>query len=82
MSIHTIIVLLVLYCAVRALLRRKPTDPMQGRLVPRGAYQQQAPARTQPATAAAPFAPRYPKMSNLMWYAPPGTVNPETGEWL
>jgi hypothetical protein len=38
--------------------------------------------RTQPAKEAAPFAPRYPKMSNLMWYAPPGTVNLETGEWL
>jgi hypothetical protein len=35
MSIHTIIVLLVLYCAVRALLRKKPTDPMAGRLIPR-----------------------------------------------
>jgi hypothetical protein len=35
MSVHTIIVLLVLYCAVRALLRKKPTDPMAGRLVPR-----------------------------------------------
>jgi hypothetical protein len=35
MSIHTIIVLLVLYCAVRALLRKKPRDPMAGRLIPR-----------------------------------------------
>jgi hypothetical protein len=33
MSVHTIIALLVLYCAVRALLRKKPTDPMAGRLV-------------------------------------------------
>jgi hypothetical protein len=36
MSIHTIITILVLYCAVRALLRKKPKDPMRGRLVPRG----------------------------------------------
>jgi hypothetical protein len=36
MSVHTIIVLLVLYCAVRALLRKKPADQMAGRLVTRG----------------------------------------------
>jgi hypothetical protein len=35
MSIHTIITILVLYCAVRALLRKKPKDLMQGRLIPR-----------------------------------------------
>jgi hypothetical protein len=33
--IHTIITLVLLYAAVRALLRKKPTDPMQGRLIPR-----------------------------------------------
>jgi len=38
MSVHTIIALLVLYCAVRALLRHKPADPMAGRLVARPAF--------------------------------------------
>lgn len=55
--IHTIITLVLLYAAMRALLRKKPTDPMAGRLIPRGAYQQQAPARAQPATVAAPIKP-------------------------
>jgi hypothetical protein len=54
MSVYTIIALVLFYAAMRAALRGKPADPMAGRLVPRGAYQQHAPARTQPATVAAP----------------------------
>jgi hypothetical protein len=33
--IHTIIVIVLVYAALRALLRRKPADPMVGRLVAR-----------------------------------------------
>lgn len=82
MSALVYIVLALVTVKVISGRKRKPDPTLGGRLIPRGAYQPEAPARTQPATAAAPFTPRYPKMSNLMWYAPPGTVNLETGEWL
>ena len=52
--IHTIFIATLVYCAVRAALRGKKPDPMAGRLVPRSACQPEAPARTQPATVAAP----------------------------